>query len=92
VNRADHHGLENGRIAHLQLDRIHFPSLDRVEPFVAVHHERTARPSADKDEVAMDERAKPFHVLGAQSVAPFALEPFDHLAIVIGHASPLGSP
>ena len=89
VDRADHDVAEGGRVAHLELDRVDLAPLDRVEPFVAVHHERAARAGADEHEVLVNERAQLIHVLAAQGVAPFALEPFDHCTRLVGHASPL---
>ena len=54
---------------------------------------RPARPGADQHEPRMDQRAQQVHVLGAQRVAPLALDRFDQLAAPggapIGHASSL---
>src|SRR6476646_9913239 len=38
VDRADHDIADGSRVADLELDRVDLAPLNRVEPFVAVHH------------------------------------------------------
>src|SRR5204862_5676989 len=86
---ADHDVFERCRVSNLELDAVDVAALDRLEPFVAPHHERTRRPRADQHEVGMHEGAQALHVTLAQRIAPLILERLDHVAALIGHAANL---
>ncbi len=85
VDGADHHFVEHGRVADVEVDRHRLALLDGLEPLVAAHRERAAGAGADQDEVGMDQRAKPVEIVRAQCVAPIALELADQVAGVRDH-------
>src|SRR4051794_808164 len=43
VHGSDHHIVEGRRVLDVELDRVDVAALDRVQPVVAVHHERPGR-------------------------------------------------
>src|SRR3954451_11172324 len=85
VDGADHHLRQNRCILDFDVDLEHVAALDGFEPFVARHHERARRARPDQHEILMHKRLQPLHVLAAQRIAPFALEPFDHRTLRFGH-------
>lgn len=91
-DRADHHLVERRRVLHVDFDAFDLAALDRVEPLVAVHHERPRRTGADQDEVGMHEVAQPIHVAAAQGITPFAFQSLDQLAALVSQAGVLSLP
>jgi len=88
VHRPDHHLVEHGGIANLNVDGVDFPALNRVDPFVAGHREWTGRPCTNEHEIGMNERAQLLCVLAAQSVAPIALQVLNQLTAMLRHTFP----
>src|SRR5579864_1724749 len=39
MHRSDNHVAKRGDLADLELDRLEIPALNRIEPFVPMHHE-----------------------------------------------------
>jgi hypothetical protein len=79
-----YHGVTGGGgVLDLKLDGIDLAALNGVEPFVPLHHEGASRTRTDEYEFRVHECTQPVHVLAAQGVAPLALKPFNHLAVLV---------